>query len=85
MYLFPTLVIKSVSQFMSHDYSNSTEVKSSERHGKNTHILKMYIWQHKNFETFVFMVLKLVKAIALIRLSEKINAHTVHKYEAVAI
>lgn len=34
MYLFPTLVIKSVSQFMSHDYSNSTEVKSSERHGK---------------------------------------------------
>lgn len=53
---------------------------------KNPHILKMYIWQHKNFETFVFMVLKLVKAIALIRLSQKINtAHTVHKYEAVAI
>lgn len=53
---------------------------------KNPHILKMYIWQHKNFETFVFMVLKLVKAMALIRLSEKINtAHTVHKYEAIAI
>lgn len=31
------------------------------------------------------MVLKLVKAIALIRLSEEINTHTVHKYEAVAI
>lgn len=37
--LIPTLVIKSMSQFMSHDYANSTKVKSSEKHFKNSTII----------------------------------------------
>lgn len=56
----PTLVIKGVSKFMSHDYSDSTKIKSSGK--KKSYILKMYMEHgtftipNNNFLTFDFMV-----------------------------